>query len=99
MKKQELLEQLVRVEFQDVYVPLNKVIEMVRSLDETSEEADEYNDELFEKIANKIDCEGTDIVDDYDLEMSYREVELSSISFDTDKIVEIIRNVIEQSKK
>lgn len=49
---------------------------------------------LAENIADEIYNEGTNILDDYDLEMSYREVEVSSIDLNQDKMSRIIRDGI-----
>jgi hypothetical protein len=39
---------------------------------------------------------GLDLVDDYDLSMNYREVELDSIDFDSSKIQRVIESELEE---
>jgi hypothetical protein len=59
-----------------------------------------FDNEKITEIANEIydelDGEGTDIVDDYDLSMSYREVELDRIDLNKRAIVRIVTNILEQ---
>jgi hypothetical protein len=51
--------------------------------------------EIAEGIFIELENEGTDIVDDYDLSMSYREVELDRIDLNKRVIMKIIVNVID----
>ena len=53
---------------------------------------DEIRD-LSADIANELSDAGTDIIDDYDLSMNYKEVELDSIDFSTSDI----RNLVEDA--
>lgn len=50
--------------------------------------------ELSADIANEIADEGTNIVEDYELSMSYKEVELDSIDFDQNRIHNIAEKAI-----
>jgi hypothetical protein len=50
---------------------------------------------LSSDIAEALSSEGTDIVDDYELTMSYKEVELDSIDLNEDKIKAAVRDAIE----
>ena len=50
--------------------------------------------ELSADIANEIADEGTNIVEDYELSMSYKEVELDSIDFDQNRIHNITEKAI-----
>jgi hypothetical protein len=51
--------------------------------------------EIADAIASEFRGEGTDLISDYDLSMSYREVELDSVEFDEDEISRIAKRVIE----
>lgn len=90
MTKQELIAQLAgpaSVDF--TFMPVGKVIELIGELDETPSpsaltEADIK--ELARSIAEDITSVGVDLVEDYDLSMSYREVELDSVDLDEDRI-------------
>ena len=56
---------------------------------------DEMVNEISSNITEELESEGTDLIDDYDLSMNCREVELESIDFDTSKIKSIIQDVLE----
>jgi hypothetical protein len=90
MTKQELIVHLsgpASVDF--TFMPVGKVIELINELDETPSpsaltEADIK--ELARSIAEDITSVGVDLVEDYDLSMSYREVELDSVDLDEGRI-------------
>lgn len=50
--------------------------------------------QLAADIANDIDCEGTDIIEDYDLDMNYREVSINSIDYNRRRIEDIVLNIL-----
>lgn len=50
--------------------------------------------QLAADIACDIDCEGTDIIDDYDLDMNYREVSINSIDYNRRRIEDIVLNIL-----
>jgi len=50
--------------------------------------------DLSVDIANELNSAGTDIVDDYELSMSYKEVELDSIGFDHNNIKDIVEDAV-----
>lgn len=56
---------------------------------------DDMVQELSREIADNIENEGTDIVDDYALSMSHHEVELDTIDLNVDKIRIAVRDAIE----
>jgi len=56
---------------------------------------DEMVNEISSNITEELESEGTDLIDDYDLSMNYKEVELESIDFDTSKIKSIIQDALE----
>ena len=50
--------------------------------------------EIAENAASSVSSEGLDLVEDYDLSMSYREVELDSLTLDESRITNAIERVI-----
>jgi hypothetical protein len=96
MTKQELLsklqssEELIRMAF----VPVSEVIYWVNELEESS---NEMNEELMDQIVDEIANEGFQLIDDYDLSMSYREVELDSVELDRNVIKRAIQRAIKNS--
>ena len=56
---------------------------------------DEMVRELSSNIAEALENEGTDIVDDYELSMNYKEVELDSIDLNEGKIKAAVRDALE----
>jgi hypothetical protein len=100
MKKQELLnklqssEELVKI----AYVPVAEVINWVNELETDTLDANEIDD-IADDIIDNLDSSGTDVIGDYDLEMNYREVELSSISFNTRQVKEIVKEALEKYLK
>jgi hypothetical protein len=96
MTKQELLsklnssEELVRMAF----VPVSEVINWVNELEE---ETTSIDSDLIDQIVEEIKDLGLDLISDYDLSMSYREVELDSIDLNEDVIRESIERAIKNS--
>ena len=82
MTKQQLLEKLSSSEelVKMAYVPVSEVINWVNELENETPSLDsDLIDKISTQVANQVNHRGVGIVDDYDLEMNYREVELSSI--------------------
>ena len=50
--------------------------------------------EIAENAASSVVSEGMDLVDDYDLSMSYREVELDSLTLDESRVAKEIERAI-----
>jgi len=90
MTKQTLLAHLAgpaSVDF--TFMPVSKVIELINELDETpsfSGLTEGDIKELADDIASSVAGEGVDLIEDYDLSMSYREVELDSVEIDESRI-------------
>ena len=97
MTKQQLLDklnssdELVRMAF----VPVSEVIKWV---DELENESSTINDDLIDSIVSEIVGLDMDIVDDYNLEMSYREVELSDITLNSSTIEEAVKQAIKNNQ-
>ena len=97
MTKQELLDklnssdELVRMAF----VPVSEVIKWV---DELENESPTITDELINDIVSEIEGLDMDIVSDYELSMSCREVELDSISLDSGYIENAVKRAIKNNQ-
>jgi hypothetical protein len=96
MTKQELLEKLNSSEelVRMAFVPVSEVINWVNELEE---ETTSIDSDLIDQIVEEIKDLGLDLISDYDLSMSYREVELDSIDLNEDVIRESIERAIKNS--
>lgn len=94
MTKQELLNKLQSSEelIKMAYLPLHEVINWVKELEEAP-----ISDELIDDIVDEIISEDLDLINDYDLSMSYREVELDSIRIDDDVVRNAVRRVLKKN--
>lgn len=103
MTKQNLLAHLESSALVDyTFMPVSRVIELINQLDETPSSSgltEKDIKELAENIAERIAAQGVDIIGDYDLSMSYREVELDSVDFSEGDIAreaeEVIKDFLE----
>jgi len=79
------------------FYSVEQVIKMITDIEEPSsfEISDEMVKTLSEDISEALSSEGTDIVDDYELSMSYKEVELDSIDLNEGKIKAAVRDALE----
>ena len=90
MNKTQLIEMLegpASAEF--TFMPVSKVIELLNQLEETSSVpslSDEDIKDLASAISESLNDQGMDLISDYDLSMSYREVELDSVDLDSSRI-------------
>lgn len=95
MTKTELLaklnssDELVKL----AYVPVSEVIKWV---DELEDDTVDVNDELIENIVDEICGMGLDLIDDYTLEMNYREVELDGIDISDSAVERAVKRAIEK---
>lgn len=95
MTKQQLLgklqssEELVKI----AYVPVSEVINWVNELEGGITQ--EMINEIADTLQDEFSSEGVDLINDYELTMSYREVELDSVDYDDNKIRRIVHNVLE----
>jgi len=96
MTKQQLLDKLQSSDelVKIAYVPVSEVIKWVSELKDGGI-TQEIIDDIVEGIQNEFSNWGTDIINDYELEMNYREVELTSVEFNDTKIKNVIENVLE----
>jgi hypothetical protein len=95
MTKTELLaklnssDELVRL----AYVPVSEVIKWV---DELEDDSTTVSDELIDSIVDEICGMGLDLIDDYTLEMSYREVELEGIDISDSAVERAVKRAIQK---
>jgi hypothetical protein len=96
MTKQQLLDKLQSSDelVKIAYVPVSEVIKWVNELNGGGI-TKEIIDDVVEALQNEFNSEGTDMINDYELEMNYHEVELSSIEFDDNKIKRVVERVLE----
>jgi hypothetical protein len=97
MTKQQLLEKLNSLDdlVTVTLIPVNEVIKLVNDLENESSTID---DDLIDSIVSEIVGLDMDIVDDYNLEMSYREVELSDITLNSSAIEEAVKQAIKNNQ-
>lgn len=93
MNKQELLNKLTTSEelIKTAFVPVSEVIKWVTELEESSIDLKE----LEYALADEIESEGLDLINDYELTMSYREVELDSIDISSSSVKDAVKRAIE----
>ena len=80
------------------FYSVEQVIKLITDIEEEPETVGFHSDsirELGDNIAEAIESEGYDLIDDYDLSISGREVEIDSISFDTSRINRIVKDALE----
>ena len=97
MTKQQLLEKLQSSEelVKIAYVPVSEVINWVNEL-ESGGITQEMINEIADTLQDEFSSEGVDLINDYELTMNYREVELDSVDFDDNRIKRIVHNVLEE---
>jgi hypothetical protein len=97
MTKQQLLDKLNSLDdlVKVTLIPVNEVIKLVNDLED---ESSTINDDLIDSIVSEIAGLDMDIISDYDLEMSYHEVELSGITLDNGNIEEAVRQAIKNNQ-
>ena len=79
------------------FYSVEQVIKMISDIDDSGFELnDGYINDLSSDIADALQGEGTNLVDDYDLTMNYKEVELESIDFSETSINRVVREVIKE---
>ena len=79
------------------FYSVEQVIKLINDIEDSGEFeiTDDMVRTLSEDIAESLSNEGTDIVDDYELTMNYKEVELDSIDLNESKIKAAVIDAIE----
>lgn len=93
MNKQELLNKLTSSEelIKTAFVPVSEVIKWVNELEDSNIDLDELKDQLLDEIVD----EGMNLIGDYDLEMNYKEVEVTSVDIDEHALKNAIERAID----
>ena len=97
MNKQELIEKLNTVKsVASAFLSVDDVIKMVDELEESNSSFDQQKiNDLVADVTNELIDQGMDLIEDYQLEMNYREVEITSVDLNEDRIRKIVSNTIE----
>jgi hypothetical protein len=94
MNKQELLAKLNGSEelIGSALVPVSEVIKWVMALEESNIDLVELEEQLMSEIMG----EDLELISDYELSMSYKEVELESVDFNESTLRNAIQRAIEE---
>ena len=94
MNKQELLSKLNGSEelIGSALVPVSEVIKWVMALEESNIDLVELEEQLMSEIMG----EDLELIDDYELSMSYKEVALESVDFNESSLRNAIQRAIEE---
>jgi len=97
MNKQQTIE-LLQKQIPSFY-SLEQVIKIISDIEEEKAYVKVgISDELIDSIVDEIGDSGLELIEEYDLEMSYKEVELSSVDIDRDVIRKAIKAAIISSQ-
>ena len=79
------------------FYSVEQVIKLINDIEESDsfKITDDMIREVSREIADSLESEGTDIVDDYTLSMDCREVELDSIDINVDRIRAAVHDALE----
>jgi hypothetical protein len=79
------------------FYSVEQVIKLINDIEESDsfEITDEMVRTLSSNISEALENEGTDLIDDYDLSMNYKEVELDSIDLNESKIRAAVQDALE----
>jgi hypothetical protein len=82
------------------FYSVEQVIKLISDIEDSGTSKFELDSDqlkqLSSNIADAIENEGTSIIDDYELSMNYKEVELDSIEFETDRMQRTVKDAIEE---
>jgi len=78
------------------FYSVEQVINMINGIEDTPSTTftEEQIDELANQIKDEIADEGLDLINDYELSMSYREVELDSVDYNDRAITNAAKRAI-----
>jgi len=98
MTKQQTIE-LLSQQLPGFY-SVEQVIKLINDIDDSSTtnkfefDSDQIKT-LSDNIAESIESEGSSVIDDYELSMNYKEVELDSVEFNRSSLSSTIKSAIE----
>jgi hypothetical protein len=97
MTKQQTLDTL-KTQLPGFY-SAEQVIEMISKIEEPQSKEFSFNEEqiefLVKTIVEDLNDRGVDVIEDYSLEMNYREVELDSVEFDSGVIERVVNDAVD----
>jgi hypothetical protein len=97
MKKQQLIDTL-QSQLPGFY-SVEQVIKMINEIEEPQPKGFSLNEEqvefLVKTIVEDFNDRGVDVIEDYSLEMNYREVELDSVEFDSRVIERVVNDAVD----
>ena len=94
MTKQETIE-LLGQQLPGFY-SVEQVIKIINDIEDSPFEiSDDMINTISDEIVESLSSEGMDIVNDYDLSMNYREVELDSIHLNEKAIKAVVQDTLE----
>lgn len=82
------------------FYSVEQVIKLISDIEDSDartfkSDADQIK-QLSNDIADALESEGSELINDYDLSMNYKEVELDSVDYDTSRIARVVGDAIEQ---
>jgi hypothetical protein len=92
MNKQQTIE-LLQQQIPGFY-SVEQVINIINDIEDAVEAKVEISDELIDSIVDEIGDSGMELIDDYELELYDKVVELSSVDIDANVIRQAIKSVI-----
>ena len=97
MKKQQLID-ILQSQLPGFY-SVEQVIKMINEIEEPQPKEFSLNEEqiefLVKTIVEDFNDRGVDVIEDYSLEMNYREVELDSVEFDSRVIERVVNDAVD----
>ena len=97
MKKQQLIDTL-QSQLPGFY-SVEQVIKMINEIEEPQPKGFSLNEEqiefLVKTIVEDLNDRGVDVIEDYGLDMNYREVELDSVEFDSRVIERVVNDAVD----
>ena len=98
MTKQQTIE-LLSQQLPGFY-SVEQVIKLINDIEDTDARIFKFDSDqiktLSDNIADAIENEGSSVIDDYELSMNYKEVELDSVEFNTSSLSSTIKSTIEE---
>ena len=81
------------------FYSVEQVIKLISDIEDSGTSKFELDSDqlkqLSSNIADAIENEGSSVIDDYELSMNYKEVELDSVEFNTSSLTSTIKGAIE----
>jgi hypothetical protein len=75
------------------FYSVDQVIEMINDIEDVEPE---FSDELIDSIVDEIVNIDLDLIEDYELEMNYREVEISRVNISSREVKRAIKSALDK---